>query len=116
MTGKQFTTWATGVFGQYLPAMRGEVEAWFDGKPPFFADAMCEVALKEHPSVYGKPPGVHELEQMKVRAYERSHALGALNAARNPRPALPAEAGDMVSEEEAELMAEKLRQMMGVKE
>lgn len=113
MTGRQFTTWAEATFGRYLPAMKAEVEKWFTGEPEMFADAMCDIALKEHPSVYGKPPGVYELEQFRVRAKSHMHDLMALNALRNPRPALPEVAGDMISEEEAEANAERVWQMLG---
>ncbi len=83
MTPQQFTAWAEAVFGKYTPAMKAEVERWFgeDGRDGYFAAGMREEALREHPSIYGRPPGVHELETMKVRAYERGHTLEAIAAA-----------------------------------
>lgn len=77
MTPTQFTAWATAVFGAYPPAMKLEVEKWLADKSIYFIAALRVVALAEHPSVYGRPPGVHELEVMKVQAYREGHALEA---------------------------------------
>lgn len=94
MTPQQFVAWATATFGKYLPAMQAEVEAWLAPHDRYFIAAMREVVLREHPSVYGKPPGVHELEAWKIDAYQRGHTLEAIEAARRPRPALTAEASE----------------------
>ncbi len=91
MTPQQFTTWATAVFGKYLPAMQAEVEQWLSPRGRYFIAALREIALREHPSAYGKPPGVHELETWKIEAYQRGHTLEAIEASRRPRPALAAE-------------------------
>lgn len=72
MTGKQFTGWAEAVFGKYNLAMKTEVEKWLDAEwDEDEIDALRHVALREHPSVYGKPPGYHEIEEMR----ETSHKL-----------------------------------------
>lgn len=81
MTGEQFVAWAEAAFGKYLPLMKAEVVKWLSAHDEWFLAGMRETALKEHPSIYGKPPGVYELEQMKVRAYERGHTLEAIAAA-----------------------------------
>lgn len=89
MTPAEFTAWAAAVFGQYLPAMRLEVERWLSDKSGHFIAGLREVALREHPSVYGKPPGVAELEAMKVRAYSEGHALEAKQIGAQEHKALP---------------------------
>jgi len=111
MTAQQFTSWAEATFGKYLPAMKMEVENWLREKSPYFTAALREVALREHPSVYGRPPGVYELEQFKIKAYERGHNLEAIAASRNPRPQI-GEVVESVSEEEAAEVAKKFRELM----
>jgi len=110
MTVQQFTTWAEAVFGKYLPAMKAEVEKWLGAHDEWFRRGMREVALLEHPSIYGKPPGVHELEQMKIRAYERGHTLEAIAAANKNTTLIASEsAEDFVSPEIGEKMMAELR-------
>lgn len=115
MTPQQFTAWATATFGSYLPAMKLEVEKWLSTHTPFFVAALREIALREHPSVYGRPPGVHELEAWKVEAFSRGHTLEAIEAAKQYRPQLPSEIVDVVTEEEAEVAAKKLKEKWGGK-
>jgi len=82
MTPEQFVAWAEEVFGKYLPAMKAEVTKWLAAHTSWFVAGMRSVALREHPSVYGKPPGVYELEQFKIHAFETGHTLEAISAAR----------------------------------
>lgn len=81
MTPTTFTAWSAAVFGRYLPAMQAEVEKWLEPHSTYFIAALREVVLRDHPSVYGKPPGVAELEKMKIEAYQRGHTLQAIEAA-----------------------------------
>ena len=90
MTGEQFTAWAGVVYGKYMPAMKAEVEAWLSTRDGYFVAALRELALREHPSIYGKPPGVHELEAWKIEAYQRGHTLEAIEAAKRSTPLLAA--------------------------
>jgi hypothetical protein len=62
--------------------MKLEVEKWLGARDGYFAAAMREIALREHPSIYGKPPGVHELEVWKIEAYQRGHTLEAIAASK----------------------------------
>lgn len=102
MTGEQFVAWAEAAFGKYLPLMKAEVVRWLSAHDEWFLAGMRETALKEHPSIYGKPPGVYELEQMKVRAYERGHTLEAIEASKRGTPLIAAEVEeDYVPAEEA---------------
>jgi hypothetical protein len=105
---QQFTSWAEAVFGKYLPAMKLEVEKWLGSRDCYFAAAMREIALREHPSIYGKPPGVHELEVWKIEAYQRGHTLEAIAAANKNTTLIAAEIDEsyMSAEEAARKMAE----------
>ena len=91
MTHQQFTNWAEVVYGKYMPAMKAEVEAWLSTRDGYFVAALRELALREHPSIYGKPPGVHELEAWKIEAYQRGHTLEAIEASKRSTPLLAAE-------------------------
>lgn len=105
MTGEQFTGWAEVVFGKYLPAMKAEVVAWLAPRDGYFVAALREIALREHPSIYGKPPGVHEVEQWKIEAYQRGHTLEAIEAAKRGTQLLAAESTEeVVPPEEARKM------------
>jgi hypothetical protein len=112
MTGSQFTMWSEATFGKYLPAMKAEVENWLKPHTPYFISALREIALREHPSVYGRPPGVHEVEQWKVEAYQRGHTLEAIASADSGRKLIPEEAGDAITEEEAAQRAAEFRDLM----
>jgi hypothetical protein len=116
MTSQQFTAWAEAVFGKYLPAMKAEVEKWLSVYDRFFIAAMREIALHEHPSIYGKPPGVYELEQMKIRAYERGHTLEAIAAANKSTTLIASDvAEEFVSPEEGEKMLAEIREKLAKK-
>jgi hypothetical protein len=88
--------------------MKAEVEKWLGTHDDYFIAAMREIALREHPSVYGKPPGVHELEVWKIEAYQRGHTLEAIEAANRDTTLIASEIDEpyMSSEEVKEKMAE----------
>ena len=116
MTGEQFVAWAEAAFGKYLPLMKAEVVKWLSAHDEWFLAGMREVALREHPSIYGKPPGVHELEQMKVRAHERGHTLEAIAASRNDTTLIASDvAEDYVIPEEGERMLAEVRAKLAEK-
>jgi len=114
MTPQQFTGWASSVFGKYLPLMQTEVELWLQPHNKYFVAALRDIALRTHPSMYGKPPGVAELVKMQGEAYSRGHDLEAIEAARNPKKMI-GEVVENVSEEEALEQARKFRELMGAK-
>lgn len=101
MTPSQFCTWAEAVFGKYTPAMKAEVEAWLEPHTQYFIAALREVTLREHPSIYGKPPGVHEVEAWKIEAYQRGHTLEAIAAAKSGQTLLAADGEAVMPPEEA---------------
>lgn len=81
MTPTEFVQWSEQTFGRYTASMRLEVEAWLRPHDTYFIAALREVALREHPSTFGKPPGVHELDAWKIEAYQRGHTLEAIEKA-----------------------------------
>lgn len=102
MTGEQFVQWAEVVYGKYMPAMKAEVVAWLAPRDGYFVAALRELALREHPSIYGKPPGVHEVEAWKIEAYQRGHTLEAIEASKRGTPLIADEVEeDYVPAEEA---------------
>lgn len=116
MTSEQFTAWAEAAFGKYLPLMKAEVVKWLSAHDEWFLAGMREVALREHPSIYGKPPGVHELEVMKVRAYERGHAIEAIAAAKRNTTLIASDsAEEYVSPEEGERLMSEIREKLSGK-
>lgn len=116
MTSQAFVAWAEAVFGKYLPAMKAEVEKWLAAHDEWFLWGMRDVALTEHPSIYGKPPGVHELEVMKVRAYERGHAIEAIAAAKRNTTLIASDsAEEYVSPEEGERLMSEIRENLSGK-
>ena len=113
MTPEQFVAWAEAVFGKYLPLMKAEVLRWMEPHTPWFIAGMRMVALEGHPSVYGKPPGVYELEQFKVKAYEKGHTLEAIAAANRKTTLLATDsAEEFVSPEEGERLFAELREKL----
>lgn len=116
MTPQAFTAWAEAVFGKYLPAMKAEVEKWLGAHDEWFLWGMRDVALCEHPSIYGKPPGVHELEVMKVRAYERGHTLEAIAATKRNTTLIASDTTeDYVTPEEGERRLAEIREKLAQK-
>jgi len=116
MTPQAFVAWAEAVFGKYLPAMKAEVEKWLAVHDEWFLWGMRDVALSEHPSIYGKPPGVHELEVMKVRAYERGHTLEAIAASKRNNTLIASESTEeFVSPEEGERFLNEIREKLASK-
>jgi hypothetical protein len=113
MTAPQFTAWAEATFGKYMHAMKLEVEEWLKPKDGYFIAAMREVVLRDHPSTYGKPPGVHELDGWKIEAYAGGHALEAIEKARSGTKLVAAEVVENVTEAQAAENARKLRERMG---
>lgn len=116
MTSDQFVRWAERTFGKYTVGMHDEVEAWLSPRTPYFLAGLRVIALRDHPSVYGKPPGVHELEVFRLEAQEKGHALEAVEAMRNPRPALPEDTGTEISREDLDARIMALSKKLGVKE
>ena len=113
MTPEQFVAWAEAVFGKYLPLMKAEVLRWMEPHESWFIAGMRMVTLEGHPSVYGKPPGVYELEQFKVKAYEKGHTLEAIAAANRKTTLLATDiAEDFVSPEEGERLFAELREKL----
>jgi len=111
-----FTAWAEAVFGKYTPAMKAEVEKWLSAHDEWFLHGMREVALHEHPSIYGKPPGVYELEQMKVRAYERGHTLEAIAATKRNTTLIASDsAEEYVTPEDGERRMAEIREKLAAK-
>lgn len=115
MTPQKFIRWAEACFGEYRPLMREEVAEWLRIRSPFMLDALREVALRDHPSVYGKPPGVHELEKMRLEAQEKGHSLEAIEAARTGRPAIAENTDEETLREELDEKLSALWKKFGVK-
>jgi hypothetical protein len=93
--------------------MKAEVEKWLGARDDYFAAAIREIALREHPSVYGKPPGVHELEMWKIEAYERGHTLEAIDASRRNTTLIASDIEEeVVPPEIAEQMIRELREKL----
>lgn len=114
MSPEQFCAWAEAAFGKYLPLMKLEVVKWLEPRTSWFIAGMRMVALEGHPSVYGKPPGVYELEQFKVKAYERGHTLEAIAAANRTTTLLATDsAEDFVTPEEGARRFAELREKLG---
>lgn len=110
VTPEQFVTWAEAVFGKYLPLMKAEVLRWMAPHTPWFIAGMRMTTLEGHPSVYGKPPGVYELEQFKVKAYEKGHTLEALASANKSTHLLDTDvAEEFVTPEEGERLFAEMR-------
>jgi hypothetical protein len=114
MTASQFVLWAESAFGRYMPAMKGEVEAWLRVTDGYFIAALREVVLRDHPSTFGKPPGVHELDEMKVEAYARGHTLEAIDSV-GKHKAIAADPVEDVTEEQAAENVRKLRELFAGK-
>ena len=113
MNAEQFCAWAEAVFGKYLPLMKAEVLRWMEPHTPWFIAGMRMTALEGHPSVYGKPPGVYELEQFKVKAYEKGHTLEAIASANRGTTLIAADvAEEFVSPEEGERLFAELREKL----
>jgi hypothetical protein len=91
--------------------MQYEVELWLSSHNGYFIAALREIALRTHPSMYGKPPGVAELVKMQGEAYSRGHDIEAIEAARNPKKMI-GEVVENVTEEEALKRAAELRYLM----
>lgn len=111
MTPDLFIRWAESVFGEYRPAMKQEVLNWLRPHDEYFIAALRDVTLREHPSVYKVPPGVHELEAFKLESYERGHELEGLRKVGTRKEI--GEPVENVTEAEALENARKLREMMG---
>ncbi|MFA5376827.1 MAG: hypothetical protein WC455_13845 [Dehalococcoidia bacterium] len=107
MNAVGFANWAESVFGKYLPAMKPEVIKWLDGKDEYFLSALCDICLRDHPSVYGKPPGVHELETMKLDAYKLGHEKESIDKTRHGVKQIESESTEEYTQEE---MAEAWRE------
>jgi len=108
---QQFVLWAESAYGKYLLAMKGEVEKWLSVYSPYFVAALKELVLRDHPYVYGKPPGVHELDAFKVEAYSRGHTLEAIDVAGKYKQI--ADPVENVTEEEAQEKVRALRAKIG---
>jgi hypothetical protein len=113
VTPEQFVAWAEAAFGKYLPLMKAEVSRWLQPHESWFIAGMRMVALEGHPSVYGKPPGVYELEQFKIKAFEKGHTLEAIASANKSTRLLDTDvAEDFVTPEEGERLFAELRARM----
>jgi len=115
MTADQFVAWSEAVFGPYTAGMKAEVTEWLRPRSPFMVAALRQVALREHPSVYGKPPGVHELEAFRIEAQDRGHALEAIDAASRGRPLIPDITDPFVDAEFVNAKIDKLRERFNLR-
>ncbi len=110
MRTADFVRWAEGVYGEYRPLMKVEVELWLGSHDEYFLAALREICLRDHPSVYKVPPGVHELDAMKVEAYQRGHTLEAIHRAKSGQAQISSNADYVVTEEDIERNAQTVRE------
>ena len=115
MTTESWIRWAEDCFGEYRPTMRAEVIAWLQPRSSAFLAALREVALRDHPSVYGKPPGVHELEAFRLEAQDRGHRLEEIRAAQSGRKQIPETPETVVVDETITAEIDKLMRKFRLK-